>query len=291
MIHLDLGMEPSELASIRETCLRTALDAFNAHGVGSAELTDALDEGYKAMKAELRKRQHGKCAYCEVQEDAYKRPVEHFRPKNGAQNHAGGSWTAPDKEYYWWLCWSWENLFFSCDTCNQPGHKGNRFPIEGTTRIPHPTRPQGWPLAASFFDTSGEDRLLVDPRIDDPLDHLRWKLVDPSASPSMWEWTIVGRTPRGRMTESVLNLRRRLDLVNTHLKGAFRTAWIAIDGHIKAGRLDEARPLWDGLVTDAIENPDQPFRGATWWALDTLCPPDKQAEYGFRCPPRPDVKP
>lgn len=62
------------------------------------------------------------CGYCESEFTNSTRPatVEHYRPKG---------------EYYW-LAFSWDNLFYACGKCNNPQAggigKGNKFGISGT---------------------------------------------------------------------------------------------------------------------------------------------------------------
>lgn len=76
-----------------------------------------------AVRKLLHRYQHQKCCYCERYRD-FKREadVEHFRPKAKVEedtSHPG----------YWWLAYEWQNLFFSCKTCNQE-FKGNNFPLQ-----------------------------------------------------------------------------------------------------------------------------------------------------------------
>jgi hypothetical protein len=290
MIHLDLGDadEPVELRQERAARLPLAIAAFNRHGPGSKELTDLLDAGYQVARAELRRRQHAKCAFCEKREDAFKRPVEHFRPKKGAEDRVGGRWVRAST-HYWWLAWSWDNLYFSCDECNRTGHKGSRFPLEpGAGRGAAPPRPAPDPLPAALFDLATERRLLVDPRRDQPLDHLQWLPVSRVGNKKTWRWTVEGRDERGDSTVDVLGLRGRIDEVNLHLT-AIKLIWHQIEDHLRSGRIDEAQAAWEDILANYVEDPDQPFRGASWWAIESLCPaPDRRA-HGLRDPPVPSV--
>jgi uncharacterized protein (TIGR02646 family) len=288
MIRLDLGAEPPALTAERTTRLPVAIAAFNAHGPGHAELTKLLDAGYRVAREELRKRQHGKCAFCEKKEDAFKRPVEHFRPKKGAHDSVAGNWVGVST-HYWWLTWTWENLYFSCDECNRTGNKGSRFPIEaGHARVDAPTQPVSDPIDAKFYDLSAERRLLVDPRSDDPLDHLEWTPVDRTKPKLRWQWTIQGRDQRGTVTIGVLGLNGREDEVNLHLR-PLRALWREIANHLAAGRELEAQQSWDAVVATFVEDTDQPFRAAAWWALDSLCSKTDRHANGFRDPPVPSV--
>ncbi len=72
MIQLNLGDEPIELTNERAARLPMAIKAFNTHGPSDANFKDILDKGYQVARDQLRERQHGKCAFCEKSEDAFK---------------------------------------------------------------------------------------------------------------------------------------------------------------------------------------------------------------------------
>lgn len=288
MIQLNLGDEPIELTDVRAERLPKAIKALNAHGPNHNEFKDILDRGYQVARDQLRERQHGKCAFCEKSEDAFKRPVEHFRPKKGAEDLINGKWIFVNT-HYWWLTWTWTNLYFTCDECNRSGHKGSRFPIEpGTSRVQMPPSPVQDPIPSQFYDLESERNLLIDPRCDDPFDHLEWTPIDRTKPPLQWSWTVTGRDSRGSMTIDVLGLMEREDEVNRHLK-AITLIWNQIAGHLIAFRLTEAQQCWDDLVTTYVDDPKQPFRAAAWWALDSLCDQTTQRDHGFRCPLKPMV--
>lgn len=281
MIKLDLGAEPAELRIQRELLLPQAVQAFNAHGYGSQQLNELLDEGYKVARPMLEYRQHGKCAFCESIEDKEMRPVEHFRPKKEAHDETSGSLVV-DKSHYWWLAWSWSNLYFSCIRCNKNGNKGSRFPIvPGGARVSAPVTPLSYPIPASFYDLSKEPALLVDPRIDDPFDHLQWTPVDRTASRSTWRWNIEGLSGRGTETIKVFGLKDRIDRVNQHLK-YITSAAIEIDKHLNFARIDDAKDAFVRLVELYVNDSSSPFRNAAYWALDCLYPEDTRAVHGFR---------
>ena len=116
-------------------------------------------KGYQRARAPLHRAQHGKCAYCEMQCQETANPTEHFRPK--------GSVTV-DPHYvtssvgYWWLAWDWNNLLFSCTTCNSQARKGNHFALEaGST-----------PLAPHEPPPGDERPMFIDPSREDPIDHI-----------------------------------------------------------------------------------------------------------------------
>lgn len=68
------------------------------------------------IKNKLNNLYHHKCAYCEYKVE--QGHIEHYRPKN----------------LYYWLAYSWDNLMYSCPTCNQ--FKGTTFDIKGKKVLP-----------------------------------------------------------------------------------------------------------------------------------------------------------
>src|SRR4051812_43320222 len=79
------------------------------------------------VKATLHATHYGKCCYCETFiERPYAHPhVEHWRPKACSQQCKRRPKMWPG---YYWLAYSWENLFWSCHFCNS-SNKGNLFPL------------------------------------------------------------------------------------------------------------------------------------------------------------------
>lgn len=138
---------------------------------------------WKSLKPILLDMFHGKCAYCETKIVGDSGDVDSFRPKFGAINL--DKQKAPD--HYWWLAYEWENLLFSCRTCNFS--KGSKFPVDGE-RGPLETRLKELRTIENAF--------LIDPCFDEPDDHLAFG-DDGMVSP---------RTERGRITIEVLNLNR-----------------------------------------------------------------------------------
>ena len=288
MIKLDLGPEPNELTTVRKKLLPKAIQAFNEHDHGSKELNELLDQGYKVARPMLMYQQHGKCAFCENHEDHESRPVEHFRPKKEAHDGTSGS-TVVVTSHYWWLAWTWSNLYFSCIKCNKQGHKGSYFRIKpGMTRAAAPTRPLADPIPDSYYDFSAECALLVDPRVDEPLDHLQWAPVNSSAPRSTWRWTILSLSDKGTETIELFGLTERIDRVNLHLQGIIDMA-IEIDKYLAKAQLSDAQAAFDRLVTRYVDNANSPFRNAGYWALAALYPKTIRDSNGFRNLLRPCV--
>ncbi len=85
------------------------------------------------IKAQLKKLQYNKCCFCEAKVVHVSHgDVEHFRPKAAYKQLETDDYSYPG---YYWLAYDWDNLFFSCQLCNQR-HKKNLFPLlDESTRV------------------------------------------------------------------------------------------------------------------------------------------------------------
>lgn len=114
-------IDPEHLTKVAEE-----LGEARAHYAGPNEGSYEF-KIYKAaaIKAELDKLFHGKCAYCErFFASGAPVDVEHYRPKGGVEGdttHRG----------YWWLAMEWSNLLPSCIDCNR--RRGQRTPRPETS--------------------------------------------------------------------------------------------------------------------------------------------------------------
>lgn len=124
--------------------------------------------GHKSVKEQLIIEQYGKCCFCEADFTANGYgDVEHFRPKGGYTITRASKLIRPG---YYWLAYDWNNLFFSCQICNQR-HKKNFFPLaDETSRAKSHTD-----------DYRTELNLLVHPSLDDPEDHISFNRHVPFA--------------------------------------------------------------------------------------------------------------
>lgn len=278
MIRLDLGPEPTELAAARDAGIARVL-------AGAQPPTRTQLTGYRQpTQRALHQRQHKKCAWCERPVGRTGEPVEHVRPKAGATSADGTA----SPQHYWWLTWTWENLVFSCASCNSQGNKGNRFWLmAGTPRLPVPVPP----VNPSWFDVSAESPVLIDPRREDPLDFIEWRVVDQRLPRRRWRWTIRGRDPQKRGSGSIelLGLKSLVDTVNAHLQGL-----LALDAqlraHLDAQRAAEAQAAWHDIVNAYVTKPGAPFRAASWWALEALWPAAARTGAGLAAVARPAVR-
>ncbi|MBO0699360.1 MAG: hypothetical protein J2P46_13270 [Zavarzinella sp.] len=116
---------------------------------------DSRIYAHPTVKAALRAAQHGKCAFCEsLFTHTGFGDVEHFRPKAGYQQREGERLRRPG---YYWLAYDWDNLFYSCQLCNEL-FKRNYFPLKRPGR-----------RARSHGDDLGkEEPLLIHPSAQDP---------------------------------------------------------------------------------------------------------------------------
>lgn len=117
-----------------------------------------------------------KCCYCEsLLMGTQSGDVEHYRPKARVAVHDAARTTVSYKDGYYWLASRWSNLLISCADCNRPRTqpdaedvlrtigKANFFPLQDETV-----------RAFGADGVAGEAALLLDPCIDDPVQHLRF---------------------------------------------------------------------------------------------------------------------
>lgn len=233
MIFIERGLEPEALTRAREARLAAASAALAAG-------QPLAFKGYGVARKPLHEAQHGKCAYCEMQQQSTALPTEHFRPKAGV---TADSDYVTSSQGYWWLAWRWENLFFACGTCNSPARKGNHFALERGSI----------PLAVEQQPPGGEVPMFIDPAREDPIDHI----VFVREQPRRWVPRPRGGSPRGDYTIRKLGLDRPelLTLYRNHVD------------HTVQPRLD--------VVRMALAKADAREIASAWYrCIKTLfCPP------------------
>lgn len=154
------------------------------------------------VRMALEKLFHDKCAYCEWKPiGGSDWDVEHYRPKGRVaerEDHPG----------YYWLAYTWSNLYLSCTHCNQKRKDKPRW--ADPTELPAAGKLDQFPLddeSTRVMSHGGndhladEDTLLIDPCYDDPEDYLGF---DPIGQVFSLE-----DSPYGEATIKVFNLRRR----------------------------------------------------------------------------------
>jgi len=125
--------------------------------------------GHTEVRRALARLFHDKCAYCEVQVEGF--DVEHFRPKGRIAERKD------DHPGYYWLTYVWENLYPSCEFCNQ--WRKDRPRWEDPVELPARGKADQFPLIdetsramGPHNDHHAETRLLIDPCFDDPEEYL-----------------------------------------------------------------------------------------------------------------------
>lgn len=179
---------------------QTAIEQGHTHEVERTIYAD--DE----VRMALERLFHDKCAYCESKMTASADwDVEHFRPHGRVaerEDHPG----------YYWLGYTWENLYASCQHCNQRRRDRRRW--EDSADLPTSGKADQFPLMdegsramGPHDDVHAERRLLIDPCLDDPEDYLGYiptgeifSLRDPHGSRN---------NDMGTKTIDVLHLMRR----------------------------------------------------------------------------------
>ncbi len=168
MIFIERTLQPDPpWHKLAKTAEKDALREEGSHKVRKSVY------GHVLLRAALEALFHDKCAYCETKTAAgFDWDVEHFRPKARVAESAA-------HPGYYWLAYTWSNLYPSCGHCNQSrgdkprwgdlreagtGGKSDQFPLADES-----TRARG-----PKDDLNREARLLLDPCADRPEEHLRY---------------------------------------------------------------------------------------------------------------------
>ncbi|MBX4952699.1 endonuclease [Rhizobium binae] len=170
---------------------KTELDRVIAHmnGPDAAKTFEFARYKESAVKTELERLFHGKCAYCEsFYGSTQPVDVEHYRPKGEVEG-------VPGHRGYYWLGMDWNNLLPSCIDCNRRREQKAPSALIGSivkllssgefdrTRKMSLGKSSAFPLATETGrargpgdNLLGEQRLLLDPTRDDPREHLTFHI-------------------------------------------------------------------------------------------------------------------
>jgi uncharacterized protein (TIGR02646 family) len=177
VIYVDRSLEPvpSTLdgplsVGAREAAKNTELAKLGKHG--DMSFTAYSEPPVKAALGRLFNR---KCGYCEsLLLGNQPGDVEHYRPKKKVK-HEPVSGKTEEVPGYFWLAADWHNLLSSCADCNRP--RKQEMNGAGTETK---GKANWFPLAKESGrakDAKGikkEPRLLLDPCLDDPSQHLQF---------------------------------------------------------------------------------------------------------------------
>lgn len=236
MILINRGDEPAELKTLRVKKL-AALRAL-----GREPTSDDID-GYRGKEdcvaKALSRAQHKKCCYCEGRLKTQFNHVEHYRPKGRAVREPGCNL----RHGYWWLAFTWENLLFSCSSCNSPG-KGDQFPLlDGSTSLTAEQAPPG-----------GEMPLLLNPGSNiNPVEHIVFILESVSAQAGEPQWRAHARnnSPWGGKTIEVckLNTQDLLENRAIHIETVIQKQVNAINDAIATKKIKSIRAQYDRAIS------------------------------------------
>ncbi len=269
MIRIVRGREPDITQVEREWRLARALIEWHERGRRAYQQTWSRDEraarfrqGYTVSRGTLWRRQHKKCAYCEIR-ISHAEDTEHFRPVNR----------------YWWLTWSWENHFIVCGTCS--GAKGHGFPLRmPAASIPEPDD--------RLCPRPGPEGVWVDPAAEDPRAFIGFA-IETRGPAIRWIPTGIDAEDRGQATIADFGLANdeRIEQLGEYLADLEAEDDLpAVRAAAARGEVDAAR--WGALVRRTVTAPRAPWRAL---AHDYLT--DVRAalhrEYGVDLPPLPDI--
>lgn len=191
MILIDRGQEPEELKTLRAKKLP------ELRALGREPTSDDI-KGYRgkddSIAKALSRAQRKKCCYCEQRLNTKFSHVEHYRPKGRATREPG----CKLKHGYWWLAYTWDNLLFSCASCNSAA-KGDLFPLAHGSIA----------LQAEEAAPGKEIPLLLNPGADiNPVEHIIYMLepVSPKHGAPQWRARARNKSLLGEKTIEVCKL-------------------------------------------------------------------------------------
>lgn len=269
MIRLRRVDEPEELQRQRTIRLTEALLWPPAED--KQPDTEKNYEDSSVRVALARDTQKGLCAYCGASIETAGFDIEHFRPRIR----------------YWWLTWTWENLWIACNTCQA---KSDDFDLEESSpRLSPPTLDE--PERA--FEVWREQALLLDPAIDDPQEHLR---VQPDDQ-GLWWWEAVPGSARGKHTREELHLQRghpdrSLTCVRlqSHLNYRVKPRCDEVTDALSKGDDDHARQQWRALCREFLYRETEHLV-PTWWYLHDFHLSNGLADHQMTMQAYPDENP
>lgn len=256
MIRVARGPEPPALVKVR-TAELAALRRIV--GGGRQPLSKEI-KGYgpPEVRRALWDMQHRKCCYCEKEIEDTHEDVEHYRPKAQADRAPG---SALDHGY-WWLSFTWANLFYSCPQCNQPPNKGIRFPLEAGCAL----------LAEDESPPGGEKPLLLHPELDNGILHIQF-VREKRGAKLRWVPTARDNSPHGDWTIRICGLDRDalLGRYDDHVK---RYVMPVVDNVCDALKSESAQKVYYEVERGKrkLLDPRQCFVGLSYDALRVFVP-------------------
>lgn len=234
-------------------CSAYAADA-GAYCSGAKRLAKKTYYKSASVKRTLVAAHRDKCCYCETRvPDPANLHVEHYRPKSGVRQ--ARSDREDELPGYYWLAYEWTNLLLACHACNTT-FKSTLFPLVDPAR-----------RARSNADSLADEApLLIDPAVDDPVEHIYFIEDAP-----------VALTMRGRETIAILALdgvdRPRLREDRLALLRRLRAELDILTVAARHPNIPEIQALGDAALDrlNASMQPDAPFSGmATDFVMEAM---------------------
>jgi len=273
MIRISRPAEPKTLTVIRGHQL-SILRSLKRDPT-SSEISGA----YREVAEDLVSMQHHKCCYCERRVTKSYNDVEHYRPKGTAQRSPGCTL----RHGYWWLAYTWENLLYSCPSCNR-SEKNDLFPL-ATSSVS---------LSAELSPPGSEIPLLIDPTgKESPAWHVKYvREAHPETKIMYWFAMARDDSKLGSYTIHVCGLNRKelLTLRNYHYDTVIKAQISALkrrvadaDGRNLQYELDRAiemcRPYqeysllaYEAFHSEILNKELEGILGSGWPDLKTIFP-------------------
>ncbi len=263
MIRVRRGDEPKALRDVRDV----ELPRVRAIAAVNRPTGDEIGERYQVAKEALWIAQGYKCAYCESQERLKRNDAEHLRPKTRANRKPGVTLD----HGYWWLAWTWANLFFGCRNCNQAPAKLDKFPLDHGSEA----------LLAEQQPPGSERPLLLDPAEDNGIDHIQFKPLTVRGE-KKWMPMARGGSVRGEWTIRTCQLDAPdlLTAYTAHVASDVKKEREVIDAAIEGGDPAEVWEAWECALLRLL-SPEQPYVGLSHDALDHFFPADIRDRWGL----------
>lgn len=121
---------PSVLSGIGQAENMRNKQSYDSNPLAEIKIKDGI-YNHRTVKKILKEAQHSKCCFCEKVQNDEDGTVDHYRPKCGYKSKFKKGEKLKKPGYYW-LCYTWTNLYFVCNVCNRA--KANYFPLTNENR-------------------------------------------------------------------------------------------------------------------------------------------------------------
>ncbi len=148
----DLGDVP-DILTAKPTRGNSRLSAFDENISNQKNVDEKNLYKVPSIQKKLKDIYHLKCAYCEKELLDSPKNIEHYRPKS----------------IYYWLIYSWDNLFLSCGECNSI--KKNKFKVTNKQVIYNDETFDTIHQLGTHYDAS-EEPYIINPEKDDILEDI-----------------------------------------------------------------------------------------------------------------------